>query len=287
MADDKQMPVASEEPSVEGTSTSEPEGSAPDAKGQESVGQAPKSKEETANLAQESGESSDKDRPSRAERRIRELTSKLKEAKQTSEQNYRQSMAQKQAANAGALPWSGEEPLVTPGQELSQDEFTNIVNQKAAQIAELQVRKVLSEKESRDAFSSAVDSWVKDSEGLQKENAILDKKSDEYDEDIATAFSGLVEKMNTDEYGRVMPKVLPSQIWEDFSKALKKQGKKQAGEVSASMIEKQAKGAIRTGRSVAPKSAEYQDQEAFKAAQAEGTVDSWAAYLKQRRAKQK
>jgi hypothetical protein len=283
MSDENKQSQAGGTASQAETSSAESDVSAPDAKEHEADEKASVSEGKGSTSDQGGSGTEEQKRPTRAQERIQELTGKLKQAKtqrkQSSSVPNQQQAGMDQSAQGGRLPWEKEEPLVKPGQELSPDEFTNIVNNKAAQIAELKVRQVLQQKEQSDKFAKAVDDWTNDAESLEREAEVLNKDSETYDPEIAESFSKLVERMNTDEKGNYIPKVKPSEVWEDFQKALKREGKKRAGQVSASLAKQQSESATPPTQATR-EGKDYESEEAYNQARQSGKTEDWAAYLK-------
>jgi hypothetical protein len=280
MPEDKQVKQANAGSETSGGESPAPESdvSAPSAEGREVEEKTPSTDEEASAPDQSAAESEGKERPSRAEERIRELTGKLKEAKQAGEQAQFQQPSQA----GGDLPWAErEEPMVQPGQELTPEEYQRHVNARAARLAELKVRQVLQQEKQRSSQSKAINDWVSDAENLQRDVKILDKESDEYDPDIAESFSRLVARANRTPDGQAVPMNKPSELWEDFQKALKKEGTKRAGQVSASLAKQQAESATPPSQSVKG-SKDYEDEELFNKAKESGRDEDWAQVIKKR-----
>jgi len=102
-------------------------------------------------------------RPSRAERRIHELTKRLKETQQ------RVTTPQPDAVSdilGGQLPWQNQ-PMFS-GDEVSSDELERAINNKAAIMADLTVKKELAKRDSRDSFVRTTESWISDAESTRE-----------------------------------------------------------------------------------------------------------------------
>lgn len=185
------------------------------------------------------------EKPTRAERRIRDLSSKLREATKPKEEARIQSVAD--TLGIVPPPWQSQpEPQVQPGQEITADDFEKIVSSRASKAAELIVTKILGERDQQETQKRTVQAFADDSEHLMTSVPILNnsKENDQYDETIDDAFTKLVERINTDANGNFIPVMKPSEIWEQFSKALTKERTNGEASVTKKMVEQAAQAAV-------------------------------------------
>jgi hypothetical protein len=225
---------------------------------------------ETEGSDQPEEEAPKEDKPNRLQRRFNQFTAKLKEA---SSQAYAQPSPVSDLFDRG-LPWQQPKPMFEPGQELTSEELEQAIVNKASTIADLKVKQALMETENRNRFVRAIDDWTGDAEKVMGEVS-------EFGDVVADKFARLVERTNLDERGRLVPKVLPSELWKDFKEALTNAGEKRAGQVSATLAQQSAEGATPPSSS-ASKAKDYEAESLFDEASATGSTEKWAQYLKKR-----
>lgn len=269
--DEENKPIGGEQAVEETTPVSEDLTSS----AEESSEQATSEVAQAAGPDQPQAQTNKEDKPTRLQKRLHDLTGKLK-ANQAANQNpYGAYQPQPDAVSDilgnGGLPWSQGQTL-EPGQELTPDEFQRIVDSRAATIAELKVGQALGQIESRNRLTKAIDDWTGDAERIESEVS-------GYGDAVAESFSKLVAKMNTDDKGQLMPRVKPSEVWAEFKAALVDAGEKRAGQVSASLAQQQAEGAAPPTTS-ASQGKDYEADELFSQASSTGRTEDWAAYLK-------
>lgn len=227
-------------------------------------------------------------RPTRAERRIRQLLDKLKEARSAAESGMgAESMPQTDTVSdilgiEGQPPWatSGESPI-QPGAEVSVEELNAELNRRAATMAELKARQAIQEYEARQRFTKAVEEFSGELEKLSREVPELNPDSDSYEPDLDKKFAELVVEVNSDERGQFLPKKRPAEIWEALKLAMEKARTEGQSESTAKMAESLANAAV-SPTAGARERRDYELEAALREAQEKGTTEAWADYLKKR-----
>lgn len=191
-------------------------------------------------------------KPSRAERRIRDLVAENKELEERIKQ------FSPQTPTETPNPFAGQE-YIDPAQ------LDALINQRAAEAAQL----VLAKRDTEEKFKSELISWADDLEQTVKNNPVLDPKSPEFNPELETTLRELVENANYDERGNIRPRVKTSEIWGRIQKALnvtqtkaKAEGQKEA---TVTLAKQMAEGAV-TPSNKASKTEEYTPAEIEKIA---------------------
>jgi hypothetical protein len=223
-----------------GTETSQPE--APTGESEKQVPEAEVKEEEVKAGAGETSEAKTEAeaRPSRVQRRIGDLVTKLKKATtQKQEQEF---------IPPFNYPGYGQEqglPIDPTTGEVDLEQLNRAVEQRAATIAELQTKKIISEVQKEANYRQAVQDWVNDLEKTIQESPELDSKSSQYNAKLDSALQEVVEKANFAEDGRLIPKLKVSEIWKNFKEALELEKSKAQGEVTVGLAKQIAEEAIR------------------------------------------
>ncbi len=235
--------TAEEEVSGETSPVSEPKAT-PEDFPEEETEETPESQETSEEEVRE-----EKQRPSRLVRRIWDLSSKLKERATEPKKEtgvvppVGEALSETLGISEAGLPWR-ETPSVYPGAEISPEEYERAVAQRAAGVAELRVRQIISQYEAANRQRETLKSFADDLDSLVREESVLNKNSPEYDEVVDAAFTELVEAVNKNERGEFQPKMAASEIWKQFSKALKRERSKGEESVTTKMVEHAATSAV-------------------------------------------
>jgi hypothetical protein len=241
----------------EGTETSQPE--APTGESEEQVPEAEVKEEEVKTEASETSEAKteDKARPSRVQRRIGELVNKLKEATpQKQEQEFTSPFdypgygQEQEFVPQFNYPGYGQEqelPIDPTTGEVDLEQLNRAVEQRAATIAELQTKRIISEVQKEANYRQAIQDWVNDLEKTIQESPELDSNSSQYNEKLDSALFEIANKVNRTEDGRLTPKLRVSEIWNNLKGALEFERSKAQGEVKVGLEKQIAEEAIRPG----------------------------------------
>lgn len=205
--------------------------------------------EAEAQAEAEAGESLDKKRPSRGERRIHELVEKLKE-KSSQEQPVEE--FPQQPFTASNLPW---ETSPQGEVELTPEQLEQLVVQKADALVQLR----LQQERTREEAEKRAKGWVEDLERTVKENAELDPNSEQYNPHLDSALEELVRTTNFTVDGQLVPNVRASELYQRIKKALEVERVKGQSEASANLAKQAGEEGFRTTK--APSSEAYSEAE--------------------------
>lgn len=168
-------------------------------------------------------------RPSRAERRINQLTEKLKAKDEPQKQ-------------AELPPWLQQQQQPTLEGEVTAEQLQQFIASQAQNMTRLELERYkqeLSQQRQREDFG-------RDIEQLVKENPELDPNSDQYDADLDNALQELFESSNDLQTGRLNKKA--SDIFKAIKNVRQKERDKGSKETTASMAEKLAEQAVAPSR---------------------------------------
>jgi len=245
------VPAAGEKAS--GVAPAEAEGLKPEAKAtSESKAVAERSeevatpKEPQAVAKEEEG----KEKPTRAERRIRQLIDKLKEAKTQAEApsgdeqvSPKPDTVSEIIGVTGQAPWQ-QSSVLQPGAEVSLDELQAELNRRAAAIAEIKARQTVEQYRRQERLRQSLDEFSGELEKLSREVPELNPDSPEYDKNLDQKFAELVVEVNSDERGQFLPKKRPSEIFEALRTAMERAKTKGQAETTAKMAKSMAEAAV-------------------------------------------
>lgn len=276
--DDEKVVSAGEEASV-----SSPEETKATLEPQEEA----KTAEEAATSEEVKAESEAKEekRPSRSERRIRQLLDKLKEAKERSEGTGVGQQPQPPQSDTLSEILGTPSPF-QPGAEVSLDELEAELNRRAATLAEMKAMEVVERYRQQERIAKAVEEFAGELERMAREVPELNDKSPEYDPDLDKKFAELVVAVNSDEKGQFLPKKRPSEIFEALKTAMEKAKTKGQVESTAKMAESLANAAV-SPTAGAREHKDYEEEKLLDQARATGSTEAWAQYLKRRLFSQK
>lgn len=184
----------------------------------------------------------DNPKPTRAERRIRQLSNTLKEIGNHQPQQAQQEYQQPQPEE---IDLSGET-------ELTWDQLNQYVDQRAEKkLQEYQQRQTLEQQVSQ--YKQTALDYASDLEQLEKTIPELNPESDRFNKQLADTFDKYWQNMNfsPDRTGKPVftPKVKASDYWSDFKKLIEAGKTTGQAEATASMAKSMAEAPIGPGKS--------------------------------------
>lgn len=213
--------------------------------------------EEANNSQEEPQKESDSHKPTRAERRIQQLTSKVKELSEPTPQVN-------DVFGNQLPPWWQSQQQTEDNGEITMEQL----NQKMMTVAQLAVAKDRQEQGFRQTIGNH-----------QSElNELVD--SPEFgDKNFDSKFTKLYESLNYDESGAFRPKMTPKELFNELKGVIKLGESNGQAEAASSMAKTIANAAV-TPTSNRPDTSLDESRERLQKARKTGSTDDWAAYLK-------
>lgn len=224
----------------------------------------------------------------RAERRVHQLLGKL----QGKDEGQVQPEAQRSQTNTvsdvlglGQTPpwWQQQQEqssLFQPGTEVSPEQLEQEINRRAATAAELQLRRILSERDQQHEYKARVQDYTGD---LERVIAEAPEFNDDQDREFEKRFVDLYESLNFDN-GQFAPRKKASAIYESLLSVRNSGRTSGQKETTARMAESQAQQAIAPTGGTSDKQSSELDTLRENALES-GSDEAWAAYLKRKIAK--
>lgn len=210
-----------------------------------------------AEEGEEQPKESDSRKPTRAQRRIQQLSSKVKELSE------RQTPPNTDVFGNNLPPWWGNQNQ-TGDQELTLEQL----NQRMMTVAQLAVAKDRQQQK----FISSVEQHQAQLEEVAKAPEFASKEFDD-------KFTKLYQSLNYDESGAFKPKMSPKELYESLKGTLDLGKSSGASEAATDMAKTIANSAVTPSakRTEDPQAA---TREKYQRARQSGSTEDWAAYLK-------
>lgn len=191
------------------------------------------------------------DKPSRGERRIQELSRKVKEATQAPPKNdggeqpdpSRVTPSPTKLGSEG-LPWLTDTPgLIDDKGTIDLDKLGEEVERRAEQ----KVTEILTKNENRTTYFRNVNEWADDMEKTVRDNPELDPTSPKYNAKLDSALHTLVEATNFTADGVLMPRMKASTLLTQIKGALEDAKTKGQSETTAALARQIGEQAVGPG----------------------------------------
>lgn len=201
-------------------------------------------------------------KPSRAERRINQLTSKLK-SQGTPQSN--------DIFGENLPPWWGNQQL-DPNREYTLDELNQIQEQKSAAKAYTAAQIAIAQERQRNQLCNLIENHSKELQEISKSEEFTDENFD-------ARFTKLYQEINFDESGNFKPKMGPKELYEIVKGNVKMGESRGMASASRSMAETIANAAV-TPNASRTEDPDARKNEALRKAYESGSAEDLAEYLK-------
>lgn len=209
-------------------------------------------------------------KPTRAEKRISQLTSKLKGA----EERVKQYEATRD------FLYEDNEPLVRP-EELEDGIDPKLLEQRLGSKVQTEVRKVLQQEAQKAQFRERINEHANDLEAVLTKYPVFDKDSDQYDELLENAFLERYDEVNYDQRGNFLGRKKGTEIADSMVRLYQRGGQIASSKVTGKLVEQASEQAI-TPNSSSESAGDFEVERLYSTALESGDEHDWAKVLKKR-----
>jgi len=215
------------------------------------------------------------EKPTRSERRIRDLVNKNKA--------MTEELSKLNPSTSVENPLDGGtavEPLITP-EEMAEGIDPAELERRMDIRTQRTVQNALRQRDQMEAFTTTVNTHVSDLESTVASHPELDSESDSYDPAMEKALLRRYEDANYNDKGQFSPKRKASEILSELMEFKQASVAKETAKISGTLAQQADESALApsTSQAAAP---DYEEAEAFEKARKSGSDDDWAKVLKSR-----
>ncbi|MGE5445189.1 MAG: hypothetical protein ACM3SR_11415 [Ignavibacteriales bacterium] len=208
-------------------------------------------------------------KPTRSERRIKQLLEEKKALKEEVEKLG-------SPKETTRLPWEKEQPLIDPNEEYIDPQA---LEKRLQDRVQKEVQKVLEQQRGIDSYKSTISEHERGLQEVLDKHPEFDDSSDKYDPDLAAEFIERYQDANYLPNGAFVPRRSPAEVAEKVLKMQEKLVTRKTTDIAGKLAKQGAESAVTT-RASEPEDGNTKIDQLYENAIASGDNADWAEYFK-------